>query len=77
MISGIVEGDGVLAVEGDGLHRPGGHQLEMVHLVAVRLVLEVKVGLLEVAEPHLPLVGQDVDGGRCGGHARRAHGCVA
>jgi hypothetical protein len=44
MISGIMEGDGVPAVEGDGLLRPGGHELEVVHLVAVCLVLEVEVG---------------------------------
>ena len=61
MISGIVEGNGVLAVEDDGLLRPGGHELEVVHLVTVGLILEVKVRLLKVTEPHLPLIGQDVD----------------
>lgn len=66
-VTGVEEGDGVLAVDGDGLLRPGGHQLQVVHLVAVRLVVDVKVGPVIVAEPHLPLLRHDGDGGGGGG----------
>jgi len=59
---GVVEGNGALAVEDDLLLRPGGLELEMVQLVAVRLVVDVKTVLLVVSNPHLPLVRDDTDG---------------
>lgn len=59
---GVVEGNGALAVEDDLLLRPGGLELEMVQLVAVRLVVDVKTVLLVVSNPHFPLVRDDTDG---------------
>lgn len=59
---GVVEGNRALAVEDDLLHRPGGLELEMIQLVAVRLVVDVKTVVLVVSNPHLPLVRDDTDG---------------
>ena len=62
LIPGVVEGHGALAVEDDFLFCPGRLKLQMVQLVAVRLVVDIKTVLLVVANPHFPLVRDDTDG---------------
>ena len=64
LVPGVVEGDCALAVEDDLLFCPGGLKLEMIKLVAVRLVVDIKTVVLVVSNPHLPLVRDDTDGGR-------------
>ena len=59
---GVVEGHGALAVEDDLLLRPSRLELEMIQLVTVRLVVDVKTVLLVVPNPHIPLVRDDTDG---------------
>jgi len=62
LIPGVVEGDCALAVEDDFLFCPGGLKLEMIKLVAVRLVVDIKTVVLVVSNPHFPLVRDDIDG---------------
>jgi len=57
----VLIGDGVETVVGDLLLGLGGEQLEEAHLVTVRLVREVEVGVGLLADPHLLLLGDDVD----------------
>ena len=62
VVPGVVEGDCALAVEDDLLFCPGGLKLEMIKLVAVRLVVDIKTVVLVVSNPHFPLVRDDIDG---------------
>ena len=48
----VLGGDGVLAVEDDGLVRLLGEQLHEAHLVLVRLVVEDVLGGPALAQPH-------------------------
>lgn len=64
LVPGVVEGHCALAVEDDGLFCPGRLKLEMIKLVAVCLVVDIKTVVLVVSNPHFPLVRDDTDGGR-------------
>jgi len=68
------EGDGVpclvpgvhvcncgFAVEGDGLLSLAGQQLQIVHLVAVSLVVDIKAIIFQFSNPHVFLIRDDGD----------------
>jgi len=61
VIPGVKEGHGALAVEGDSLFCSGRLKLQMVKLVAVSLVVDIKGVVLVVSDPHLLLVRHDGD----------------
>merc|ERR550517_2287223 len=53
LVPGIHVGNGVLAVEGDGLLSRGGKKLKVAQLVAVSLVVDIKAVVFHFSNPHI------------------------